>query len=245
MITLRRAQQRHRERRRAHEAWLTFNPLDRADPLADGFGPLEFLSEDRLPPGKGLDRSPPREAEVLTYAREGAIAYEDSIGRSTILHAGEFQRLTSTPGLRHGETNASRSDSAHVFQLWLRPSEAGLLPGLEQKRFSAADRRRGLCVVASPDGRKGSLVVHQDAVVYSTLLDRGQHLVYALTPGRWAWLHVVTGKITLDELALAPGDSLGLSAERAVSLTASEEAELLLVDLGGLPAEFKGNGVAH
>jgi hypothetical protein len=140
--------------------------------------------------------------------------------------------MTAGRGIRHSETNASRTDSAHVFQIWLRPSEAGLPPSHEQKRFSAAERRGVLCVVASPDGRRGSLRIHQDALMCSALLDPGQHVVHELSYGRSAWLHVVRGEVTLGDTVLAAGDGAGVSAERAVSLTAREESEILLFDLG-------------
>jgi quercetin 2,3-dioxygenase len=211
---------------------MTFCPQDQADPLADGFGSLELLDEHRLPRGAGVPRQVRHDAEIVTYVREGALAYEDSLGCSGVIQAGEFQRMTAGRGIRHGETNASRSDWAHVFQIWLRPSQAGLEPGREQKRFSAAERRGGLCVVASPDARRGSLRVHQDALMFSAMLDSGQHLVHELPPGRLAWLHVVRGAVTIGDLVLVAGDGVGVTDEPAVSLTAREATEILLFDLG-------------
>jgi len=232
MTTIRRAKERHHDRRRKHEVWHTFHPEDRADAPADGFGSLESLSEDRLPPGAGVPRHPHRDAEIVTYVREGALAYEDSMGRSGVIHAGEFQRMTAGHGIRHSETNASRTESAHVFQIWLRPSEAGIESSHEQRRFSAAQRRGALCVVASPDARRGSLRIHLDALIYSAMLDPGQHVVHELSQGRSAWLHLVEGEVTLGEVVLTAGDGAGITAERAVSLTAREETEILLLDLG-------------
>jgi len=232
MITLRRAQERRHDRRGRQRSWLTFYPQNRADPLAGGFGALESLDEVRLSPGAGVPRRQPRDAEILTYVREGALAYEDSTGHSGVIHAGEFQRMTAGRAIRHGATNASRSDWTHVFQMWLHPSEAGLEPNQEQKRFCAAERRGGLCVVASQDARRGSLRIHQDASLYSAMLDPGEHVVHELSPGRSTWLHLVQGEATLGDLVLSTGDGAGVTAERAVSLTAREETEILLLDLG-------------
>jgi len=220
------------DRRRKRDAWLTFYPGDRGDPLADGFGTLQTLNEDRLPPGAGVPRHSRHDAEIVTYVREGALAYDDSMGRSGVIHAGEFQRMTVGRGIRHGETNASRTDWAHVFRIWLRPSQAELAPSHEEKRFSAAERRGGLCVVASSDGRRGSLRIHQDALMYSAMLDSGQHVVHELWDGRSAWLHLVHGEVTLSDIVLTTGDGVGVTAERAVSFTAREETEILLLDLG-------------
>ncbi len=243
MIRLRRANERNHCRRRSQEVWHTFHPENRADPLADGFGALEVLDEDRLPPGAGIRRHPPRDAEILTYVREGALTQEDSVGGSGIIQAGEFQHLTAGRGLRHSETNASRTEWAHIFQIWLRPREAGLEREREQKRFSAAERRGWLCLIASPDARKGSLRIQQDALMYSAMLDPGQHVVYELSGGRSAWLHLVQGQVALDDIVLTTGDGAGITAERAVSLTAKEETEILFFDLGEDVPRFPNGGI--
>jgi redox-sensitive bicupin YhaK (pirin superfamily) len=232
MITPRRTKERRHDQRRTREAWHTFYPEDTADPLAGGFGSLELLNEDRLPPGADLPRHLNGDAEIVTYVRQGALAQQDSMGSSGVIRAGEFQRLSAGRGLRHTETNASRTDWAQVFQLWLRPSEADLEPSHEQRLFSAGERRGDLCVVASPDGRRGSLRIHQDALIYSAMLDPGQHVIHELSQGRTAWLHLVEGEATVGDIVLTAGDSVGVTAERAVSLTARKETEILLLDLG-------------
>ncbi len=232
MITLRRAKERHFDRRRKREVWLTFYPQDPSEPLADGFGTLELLDEDRLPPGADIPRRPYDDAEIITYVCEGAIAYEDSKGRSGVIQTGEFQRMTVGRGVSRSETNASQTEWAHVFRISLRPSHAGREPGYQQKRFGAAACRGRLCVVASPDARQGSLLIHQDALLYAALLEPGQHVVHELSQGRFAWLHVVQGDVTLGDLVLTTGDGAGVTAERVVSLTAREESSILLLDVG-------------
>jgi len=222
MLTLRRAADRQHDRRRTREAWLTF----------PGLGPLELLEESRLAAGGGPPRRVDHQAEVITYVREGALAYVDSTGRHGILRAGEFQRMTVGPGLRLGLASASRPDGVHVFQLWLRQVGGGVEPAHEQKRFSAAERRGGLCVVASSDARRGSLRVHPDAVVLSALLDPGQHVVHALGRERSAWLHVLDGEVAVDDLRLGAGDSAGVAGVAALSFTARRATEVLLVELG-------------
>ena len=197
MITVRRAGERHEVRSRDQQVWFTFDVQNREDPLADGFGALESLDEDRLAPGAALPRRGRPDAEVITYVYGGGLACYGAVGRSGLIQAGEFQRTTPGGTSRHREKNASRTDWAHVFRLGLGPCQAGWSPALTQKRFSTADRRGALCVVASPDGRRGSLLLHQDAVLYSALLGPGKHIVHALQDGRSAWLHLVEGEIAL------------------------------------------------
>jgi redox-sensitive bicupin YhaK (pirin superfamily) len=215
MLRLVRALERHRDRGLKREVNHTFLPPDRAAPLVDDFGVLYALDEVRLPPGTSIPRHPRRDAE----------------GRSGVLQAGEFQRLTSGRQARHRETNASRVDWAHVFQMAVTPREADLPAGHEEQRFSVGQRRGELCVVASGDGRRGSLRLHQDTLIYSALLATGQHLVHDLGGKRAAWLHVVEGEVTLGDLILMSGDGAGIAGERAVSLTANRETEVLLLDV--------------
>jgi len=220
MITLCRANDREHDRRNARDGWLTSCPGDSLS-----------LDDDRLAPGAHFP-SLARCDETVTYVHEGTLAFEDSRGRSGVIHAGEFQCMTVGRGGRHAERNASRSASVHVFRLWLRPAQANLEPGHEEKRFSAAQRRGGLCVIASADARRGSLRIHQDAVVFSGLLDPGQHVVHELSPGRSSWLHVVQGEVMLGDQILTTGDGAAVTAARAVSFTAREQTEILMLDVG-------------
>jgi hypothetical protein len=185
----------------------------------------------RLPPGDSTALHSGAEVEMVTYVYKGAVSQEDTAGNSGVIHAGEFQRMSTGHRICHKETNASRSDWAHVFRISLRPSEVGLDRAQEQKRFTAAQRRNELCVVGSSDGRKGSLRIDQDALVCSSIVDPGHHLVHELLPGRSAWLHILYGEATLNDIVLTLGDGVGVTGEPSVSLTAQENTEILLVDL--------------
>jgi redox-sensitive bicupin YhaK (pirin superfamily) len=231
MISLRRAEARHHDPRRRRKVWRTFDPRDRADRLADGFGTIEAIDESRLPPRGDVPGYAVEQAEIVTYVREGTIAYEDAIGHSGAIQAGEFQRIIAALGTRHSEANASRADWAHMFQIRLRRTAVALEPEREQRRFSVAERRGGLWLVASPYARSGSLHLHHDTWIYSALLDPGQHVVHKLTPGRAVWLHIVHGEVTFGDLVLTTGDGAGVAAERSVSLTAREDCEILLLDV--------------
>lgn len=235
MIVLRRNSERLHVKRGKQDSWLTFYPQKTPGPSIDEFGFLISLAEIRMPPGGGSASYPTEEAEIVTYVYRGALAQEDSTGSSGVVHAGEFQRMNISRGIRHKETNASRTDWAHIFRIALRPWEVGLVRPHEQQRFGAALRHNVLCVVASPDGRKGSLRISQDALIYSAVVDAGRHLIHELQPGRNAWLHLIYGEANLQDIVMTQGDGGGLTTERSVSLTAQENAELLLVDVGPAP----------
>jgi len=230
VIVLRRGSERLCVRHRKQEVWRTFDPLNRADPLADGFGALSALDEIHLSPSAGVTPRPDQQAEVVTYVLEGALAQEDSTGRSEVIRVDEFQRIT-TGRVRHSERNASQGAAARLFRLSLHPAVAELDCTREHKLFPVAERRGVLRVVASPDGRRGSLRLHQDALVCSSILDPGQHLIHELKPGHSVWLHFVHGEAAVGGHILFGGDGAGVTDEPAVSLTARERSEILLIDL--------------
>jgi len=237
MIELLRSSQRRHVRRGNHELWNCFFTEDHPGWRAGGFGSMVGFDELRLPPGDSTDPHCEGEAEIITYVYKGALSQQDTAGNSGVIHAGEFQRMSTGRRIRHKETSVSRTDWARMFRLSMRPSQAGIDRGHEQRRFTEAQRHNLLCIVASPDGRKGSLQIDQDVLVCSAILDPGHHLIHELAPGRSAWVHTVCGEATLDDILLTQGDSVGVTNERAVSLTVREDTEILLVDLG--PANLR------
>ena len=240
MITLLRKNDRRHMQRGKQGTWLTFYPSERAAPVSDGFGALVALNEMLLPAGAISAQVKGNGAETITYVYRGVLAQEDSNGDSGVVHAGEFQRMVMGRGVRYKERNPSRTESAHLFRIFLHPSEAELDSAHEQMRFPVAQRHNLLCVIASPDGRKKSLKVLQDALIYSSILDPGHHLVHELLPGRSAWLHVIRGETAMQEIILTEGDGAGVRIEPSVSITAQEDSEILLVDLGPEPRFLSG-----
>jgi hypothetical protein len=231
MIVLRRDIERLHVRRNKQEVWRTFDPQNRADPLADGFGALSALDEIRLSPGAGVTPSPDQEALTITYVLEGALAQGNSTRRSEVIRVDEFQCMT-TGRVRHNERNESQGAAARVFRLSLHAAEGGLACTREHKLFPVAERRGVLRIVASRDGRRGSLRLDQDALVHSAILEVGLHLVHELKSSHRAWLHIVCGEAAMGEHVLFRGDGAGVTDEIAVSFTARENSEILLIDLG-------------
>lgn len=232
MITLRTDAQRRHVQFGEHEIWLTFYPERSTVPSTADLRVLAGFEEIHLAPDGVAAPRPDEDVEVVTYVYKGALAQEDSTGESGVVYAGEFQRLAMGPGLAHEETNASRTVPAHLYRIALHPSAAAPDGAHEQRRFAKAQRSNVLCVVASPDGRKGSLRIVEDALVYSSMLGPGHHLVHELLPGRKAWLHVIHGEASLQDIILNPGDGAGVTLEPSVSLTARKDTEILLIDMG-------------
>ncbi len=231
MITLRRSE----ERGRAEHGWLdsrhSFSFADYYDPRHMGFGPLRVLNEDRVEPGMGFGTHGHRDMEILTWVLEGRLEHKDSTGTGSIIAPGDVQRMSAGRGVLHSEYNASRSEPVHFLQIWIEPNVTGIPASYEQKRIDAAEMRGRLRLIASSDGRDGSVTIHQDATVQIARLDDGEAVRHELAPGRRAYAHVARGAVEVNGTPLAAGDAAMLTAERAVTLTGGAGAEVLLFDL--------------
>jgi len=231
MITRRLAQ----DRGHAQHGWLdsyhTFSFADYYDPRHMGFRTLRVINEDRVQPGKGFGTHPHRDMEIISYVLEGALAHKDSLGTGSVIRPGEVQRMTAGTGVTHSEFNPSRTEPVHFLQIWLLPERAGLPPSYEQRAFPTEEKQGRLRLVASPDGREGSVTIHQAVDLYASLLAPGQAVTHRLTPGRHAWVQVLRGTIRLNDTALSAGDGAAASEEALLTMTATDPAEVLLFDL--------------
>ena len=239
MITLHRSQQRHTLRGRGRKAWQTFWKPARSSAKRPAFAAIEGFDEVELSARASLTVRSTRPIDLITYLFEGTLAHDDGEGHSDVLHAGEFSRASIARHSRYGETNPSTTGSARLFHLRLPSFATAGDPSSEHRRFSAAQRRGVLCPVAAPRGRNGTLTIQHDAVIYSALLESGQHIVHELGAGCSAWLHLVHGELLIGDLLLSTGDGVGITAERGLSFTSRASSEILLVSLG--PAASRGS----
>jgi len=223
------------ERGYADHGWLrsyhSFSFADYFDSEHVEFGALRVINEDRVAPGKGFGTHAHRDMEIISYVLEGRLEHKDSIGTGSVIEPGDVQRMSAGTGVRHSEFNASREHPVHFLQIWIQPSESGIAPGYEQKRFDAADKRGRLRLIASRDGREGSVTIHQDAAVYAGLFEGAERAVHRLAAGRRAYAHVVRGNATVNGTALAAGDAAKITDAGDVTIERGEAAEVLLFDL--------------
>lgn len=231
MLTLRPARERGRTRIEWLDSWHTFAFGDYVDSQWHGFRTLRVINDDVIGPAGGFGTHPHRDMEIITYVLSGALEHRDSLGNGSVIRPGDVQRMTAGTGIRHSEFNPSPTEAVRLLQIWLFPNQKGLTPGYEQQNFPASDKRGKLRLIASTDGRDGSVTFHQDADVYASLLEPGEQVSHDLRPGRHAWLQVATGKVTVNGQTLEEGDGAALSEESRVTVTADSPAEILLFDL--------------
>lgn len=243
MITLRKSS----DRGLADHGWLksyhSFSFADYHDPRHMGFGNLRVINEDRIAPGTGFGTHGHRDMEIVSYVLSGELAHKDSIGTglasavkgepavSGIIQPGDVQRMSAGSGVRHSEFNHAPDATTHFLQIWIEPNVRGIEPGYEQKHFDAASKRGTLRLLASPDGRAGSVTIHADAAIWGGLFDAAQTHERDLDPTRKTYLHLVRGNVTVNGRALVGGDALGFENESRLVIEHGADAELLVFDL--------------
>ncbi len=223
------------ERGHAEHGWLdsyhSFSFADYFDARHVEFGPLRVINEDRVAPGTGFGTHPHRDMEIISYVISGELAHKDSLGTGSVIRPGDVQRMSAGSGVMHSEFNASSTEPVHFLQIWIKPAVVGIEPSYEQKHFDEDDKRGRLRLIASPDRRDGSLLIHQDASLYVGRFDGNEHATLALQPGRRSYVHVVRGKVRANGIELETGDALKVTESAAVHLDGGRGAEVLVFDL--------------
>lgn len=229
-------QVRHAEERGiANLGWLhskhTFSFGQYYDPKFMGFGPLRVINEDRVQPGKGFGMHGHEDMEIISYVLQGSLEHRDSIGTGSVIRPGEVQRMSAGTGIRHSEFNHSDSELVHFLQIWILPEREGLEPSYEQKAFGEDEKLGQLRLVGSRDGRDGSVTIHQDVDLYSTLLAEGKAVNHKLAENRNCWAQVARGTVRVDGEQLHPGDGVAIIDQHAFTLHGLSDAEVLIFDM--------------
>ena len=223
------------ERGVANFGWLdsrhTFSFGHYYDPRHMGIGALRVINDDRVAPGGGFDTHSHQDMEIISYVLEGAMEHQDSIGTGSVIRPGDVQRMTAGTGIAHSEFNHSRTEPVHFLQIWVVPERKGLEPGYEQKTFPLEERHGKARLVASRDGRDGSLTVHQDIDLYTSVLEAGDEVAIALRPERSAWVQVARGAVTVNGTGLKEGDGAAVFDTATLTLTSDTGGEVLVFDL--------------
>ena len=234
MIQVRKA----KERGHADHGWLntyhTFSFSDFYDPRFMGFRSLRVINEDWVQPGYGFPAHPHRDMEIITYVLEGSLEHKDSMGTGSVIRPGDVQKMSAGTGVRHSEFNHSKTEPVHLYQIWILPEKEGIKPMYEQKAIPAEEKQGKLRLVASPGGGNGSDAVklYQDAALYAAQLKKADSVKHELNDGRYAWVQVARGAVTVNGQELKAGDGAAVAQEKKLEITGdAESSEVLLFDL--------------
>jgi redox-sensitive bicupin YhaK (pirin superfamily) len=231
MNTIRKAQERGHANHGWLDSWHSFSFADYQDPAHMGYGPLRVINEDRVQAGSGFGTHGHRDMEIISYVLDGALGHEDSMGNGSSIVPGDVQRMSAGTGVRHSEYNHSKDGTTHFLQIWIEPKFTGIKPSYEQKHFAADEKRGRLRLIASPDGRDGSVSMNQDAFLYAGLFDGAERAELPLAAGRRGYVHVARGAIEVNGQRLEAGDALKLDGGTAITLKDGKGAEVLAFDL--------------
>ena len=232
MIIIRPAQ----ERGKANFGWLdskhSFSFGSYFDPHHMGFSNLRVINEDKVQPGQGFGTHRHKDMEIISYVLQGELEHKDSIGNGSVIRPGDVQRISAGTGIAHSEFNASDTEPVHFLQIWIQPEQRGIQPSYEQKNFSLEEKRGKFKLVASPDGRDGSVTIHQDANLYVAVLNKGDRVNYPTDNNRSLWLQIARGSAEINGQTLQAGDGAAITQETNIELaTTIDDTEILLFDL--------------
>ncbi|MFS4459163.1 pirin family protein [Bdellovibrio sp. HCB2-146] len=231
MLTIRKSN----DRGLAEHGWLksrhTFSFAEYYDPQHMGFGPLRVINEDRISGGTGFDTHPHRDMEIISYVISGALRHKDSMGNVALIKPGEVQRMSAGTGVFHSEYNEMQGEETHFFQIWIMPNKRGVAPGYGQKSFEKELDSQKLVHVISPDGKDGSIGIHQDADMYISRLKNSESLTFNLPEQRKLWIQLVKGSVTVNGEKIETGDAIAAQDIGKADITASADSEMILFEL--------------
>jgi hypothetical protein len=231
MITLRPSHERGHNNLGWLNTFHTFSFDTYFDPDHMGFRTLRVINEDQVQPETGFGTHPHRDMEIITYVLAGELEHKDSMGNGSRIRPGEVQRMSAGTGVTHSEFNPSLTDPVHLLQIWILPDRKGITPSYEQREFPVAERRGKFRLIASRYGREGAVTIHQDAEVYSALLEPDEKVSHSLKPNRHAWVQVARGAVIMNGHPLNAGDGAAVSQEEILEFQAGKSSEILLFDL--------------
>ncbi len=231
MISVRRSEKRGHTQLDWLDSYHTFSFGDYYDSHYMGYRTLRVINEDRIKPGAGFPTHAHREMEIVTYVIEGAVAHSDSTGMSSVIKAGEVQRMSAGTGISHSEYNGSKTDPAHFLQIWILPGQPRLNPGYEQRLLGLEKDAARWAVMASGSNPESAVKIHQDADLLLAQLAAGQRVTHRLKEGRHAWLQVIRGPVSLNDTPLKTGDGAAVESEPILEIAALRPGEVLLFDL--------------
>ncbi|TXK61075.1 pirin family protein [Alkalisalibacterium limincola] len=233
MIQIRRSSERGRVRLGWLDSRHTFSFGHYYDPAWMGFGPLRVINQDRVDPGAGFPTHGHANMEILSIVLSGALEHRDSTGGGGVIRPGELQLMSAGHGVEHSEYNASKDEPVEFLQVWIQPDRVNAPPRYAQAAFGAGQREGRLCLIASPDGAEGSLLLRQQARVLRGHLRPGEPVTHALAAGRRAWIQLIGGELDLAGEQLEAGDGAGISGVESFDLLArgDAQADVLVFDL--------------
>jgi len=218
----------------ADHGWLNarhhFSFANYYDPKRMGWGAIRVWNDDEIAPNSGFPAHPHKDMEIITYVRKGAITHQDSMGNTGKTGAGDVQVMSAGTGVRHAEYNLE-PETTTLFQIWIMPRADGGAPSWGAKPFPKGERSGKFVTLASGfEDDTDALPIRADARVLGATIKAGESLTHSVGEGRYAYLVPAVGKIEIDGQPFDARDGAALTGGQTVTITAIEDAEIVLVD---------------
>ena len=231
MITIRKSSERGKTNIDWLESYHSFSFGEFYNPDMMHFGPLRVLNDDWIKGGGGFPTHPHKDMEIITYVLEGAVAHKDSSGGDGVVGVNEVQKMSAGRGVFHSEFNPSETERLHLFQTWIIPNKKNLEPYYEQQSYSQESKKNTLLRVASDKPTDKEVFISQNVSMFISYLEKGNTVSHTIEEGRGLYVHVASGKISIDDKTAQTGDAFLIEHESTVSFIADENTEILLFDV--------------
>lgn len=217
----------------ADHGWLDahhhFSFGDYHDPARTTWGRLRVWNDDTIAAGTGFPPHPHNDMEIVTYVRRGAITHQDSLGNVGRTEAGDVQVMSAGTGIRHSEYNREDVETT-LFQIWIMPDRRGEKPAWDTRPFPKGDRSGRFVTLASGKAEDDALPINADARVLGATLKAGDTVTYPIDPARHAYLVPAAGRVRVGDVEAQARDGVAITGVDTITVTALEDAELVLVD---------------
>lgn len=231
MITIRKSN----ERGHGNHGWLnsyhTFSFAEYYDPSHMGYGVLRVINEDRIEAGTGFGTHGHKDMEIITYVIDGALEHQDSMGTNSVIRPGEVQRMSAGTGIKHSEKNYLKDQVTHILQIWIIPEKEGIVPSYDQKSFLNDFRCNDMILVASKNGKNGSITINQNVDMYVTNSQNAGEKVLKTFKHRHTWIQVIKGEVNVEGATLTSGDGAAIDDLETIKVQWSKDSEFIVFDL--------------
>jgi redox-sensitive bicupin YhaK (pirin superfamily) len=228
----------HKANERGHAAhgWLnayhSFSFANWYNPDKVQFGVLRVLNDDTIAPGMGFGTHPHDNMEIITIPLEGDLAHKDSMGNEEIIKFGDVQVMSAGTGIRHSEFNPNEDKRTKLLQIWLFPNKRNVEPRYQQITLDVKDRQNKLQQILSPNPEDAGVWIHQDAWFHMGKFEKGITETYTVKRNEnGVYAFIISGTVTINGQTLETRDALGITNTEKMEITATSDAEILLMDV--------------
>lgn len=220
----------------AEHGWLksrhTFSFAEYYDPQRMGFGVLRVINDDCVQGGMGFGRHPHQDMEIISLPLSGDLAHKDSMGNGSIIKNGDIQVMSAGTGITHSEMNANADKPVKFLQIWVLTRKNGIKPRYQQVTIADQAKLNDFQQILSPNADDDGVWIHQDAWFSLANFDKDTSRYYQIKKsGNGVYVFVIKGSANIGDRQLGERDGLGIWDADGFELTATSDAQILLMDV--------------